>query len=87
MANPNKPRDRPSVPMVLPLIRAVYDRHMAGCCLHILTDDFNVEDECAVLCLEGAREHGHPDCIAAAEMLVQMTTTQRRKAAHQLWTR
>lgn len=35
----DKPRDRPTVPDVLPLVRAIYERHCAGCCLHIVTDD------------------------------------------------
>jgi hypothetical protein len=75
----NKPRDRPTVPGVLPIVRAIYERHCAGCCLHILTDDGNVEDEWATGCLQTARERGHADCISAAEMLVQMTKTQRMR--------
>jgi hypothetical protein len=75
----DKPRDRPTVPDVLPLVRSIYTRHCAGCCLHILTDDCNVDDDSAAFCLETARERGHAECITAAEMLVQMTTTQRRK--------
>jgi hypothetical protein len=75
----NKPRDRPTVPQVLPLVNAVYERHCAGCCLHILTDDCNVEDDHADYCLTQARERDHADCIAAAELLVRMTETQRRE--------
>lgn len=72
---------KPTIPQVLPLVRAVYRRHGAGCCLHVLTDDCNVNDESARFCLDLARKEGHADCIAAAEMLVQMSKTQRRKVA------
>jgi hypothetical protein len=73
----DKPRDRPTVPDVLPIVKAIYERHCAGCCLHIVTDDGNAEQECAEFCLTYARDQGHEDCIQAAEMLVQMTETQR----------
>jgi hypothetical protein len=70
---------KPTVPDVLPLVNAVYARHCAGCCLHILTDDGNVDNDHAAFCLTSAQERGHADCLAAAEMLVQMSRTQRRK--------
>lgn len=75
----DKPRDRPTVPDVLPLVAVVYARHCAGCCAHILVDDGNVDDESAAYCLQRATEQGHADCIALCTALAQMTTTQRRK--------
>jgi hypothetical protein len=75
----DKPRDRPTVPDVLPLVRAIYERHCAGCCLHIITDDGNVEQHSADFCVECARERGHDDCLRAAELLAQMTSTQRHR--------
>jgi hypothetical protein len=71
--------DKPTVPEVLPLVQAVYRRHSGGCCLHIVTDDGNVEDEHVTYCLEYAKEQAHPDCIAAAELLLRMSKTQRLK--------
>jgi hypothetical protein len=71
--------EKPTVPEVLPLVQAVYDRHTAGCCLHILTDDGNVDDGDAAFCLEQAKQQGHADCLAAAELLVRMSKTQRLK--------
>jgi len=79
----NKSRTRPTVPDVLPLVRKVYDQHGAGCCLHVVVDDGNWQQCFADSCLEWARENGHPDCIAAAEMLAQMTGTQRKKVYKQ----
>lgn len=74
---------RPTVPEVLPLVRAIYNRPdgsgVTGCCLHILTDDGNTGVDTAQFCFDYAREQGHVDCIAAAEMLVLMTETQHHK--------
>ena len=70
---------KPTVPEVLPLLHAVYSRHAAGCCAHIVTDDDNTEDHCAEYCLQQALEQGHADCIALCDALVQMSPTQRHK--------
>ncbi len=74
--NPN----RPKVPDLVPLIRAVYDSPLggAGCCLHVVTDDGNWD--CAEYVLEYARERKCPGCITAAEMMVQMTESQISRA-------
>lgn len=76
---PNKPRDRPTVPQVAPLMARVYQRHAAGCCAHLVLDDGNVEDHSAQFCLQWALDKGHPDCIELCEALVKMTRTQRLK--------
>ena len=75
------PTDRPHVPDVLPLVHAIYARPGGGvgCCLHILTDDGNCEQDHADHVLALAREREHPDCIQAAELLVRMSHTGRRK--------
>ena len=74
---------KPTILEVLPLVQAVYARHCAGCCLHIVTDDGNVDQGCAEFCLEQARKSGHVDCLAAAEQLVLMSPTQRKKIYRQ----
>jgi hypothetical protein len=63
----------------IPLAQAVYRRHAAGCCAHIITDDGNVEQDHADWTLTYAREKGHPDCIALCEVLARMSQTQRQK--------
>ncbi len=73
----DKPRDRPSVASVIPLVHAIYQRHAAGCCLHLITDDDNYEQEHADWCMNHARERGHSDCIAAMDIIAQFTDTQR----------
>ena len=70
---------KPTVKDVIPLVRAIYSRHAAGCCLHILTDDGNVKQIDVDFCLTRARQAGHPDCQRAAELLAQMSQTQRRR--------
>lgn len=80
MGSPRMNPGRPKVPDLAPLIAAIYRRPNggAGCCLHVVTDDGNWE--CAAFCLDYAWEHGHPDCIAAAEMMAQMTESQIARA-------
>ena len=70
---------KPTVPEVLPLVLALYERNCVGCCLHILLDDGNVKDSHALFCLEYAKKAGHADCIKLAELICQMSTTQRMK--------
>ncbi len=82
MKDPN----RPKVPDLVPLIKAVYASPAggAGCCLHIVTDDDNYG--CAADCLgwaieAEAKEPGqHTNCVKAAEMMTKMTKTQIAKA-------
>lgn len=75
--NPN----RPKVPDLVPLIAAVYasPNGGAGCCLHVVTDDGNWDS--AEFALGHARERNCKPCIAAAEMMVQMTESQISRAA------
>lgn len=71
---------RPKVPDLVPLIRAVYasPEGGAGCCLHVVTDDGNWNFIDFVL--GEARLNEHPPCIAAAEMMAQMTESQVARA-------
>jgi hypothetical protein len=58
-------------------LKAVYKRHCAGCCLHILADDGNIEQSHASWCAGYAAATGHKDCIAAADLLENMTDPER----------
>jgi hypothetical protein len=73
---PDWPADRPKVPDALPLKASIYARHSAGCCLHVVIDDGNLDDACLRLCLQDAE---HDDCRALAAMLLRMSPTQRRR--------
>ena len=73
---PDKPRDRPQVPDAMPLVHSIYERHSAGCCMHIVLDDGNLEDGSIEFC-RGIAEHD--DCRRLADMMLQMTMSQRRR--------
>ncbi len=81
---------KPTVPEVLPLVHRLYDEddvctRDAGCVgghLHIVLDDDNGEDGCVAFCLEEARKDGCATCLRLAELLMQMSRTQRLKLAN-----
>lgn len=72
-----------TVRAVLPLVRALYasPEGGAGCCLHIVVDDYNVEDSHVAFCEEYARRQGHDACERLAVLLRAMTRGQRSKVA------
>lgn len=72
-----KCKPRPTVDQVLPLVRRLYERNHAGCCLHIALDDGNVTDGDVEFCLEWATNEGHADCAELSNLLLLMTKTQR----------
>jgi hypothetical protein len=72
---------KPTVPEVLPLVDAVYARHCAGCCFHVVLDDWNIEKHFIDSACDWAMERGHEDCMALAEKMRHMTPTQVRKLA------
>jgi hypothetical protein len=75
---------KPTVPEVLPLVRAYYQKpgNAAGGNLHVVLDDVNIEDQFVVLSLERAKQQHDDDAARIAELLLQMSKTQRRKVAH-----
>lgn len=72
---------KPTVPEVLPLVRALYESEHggAGGCLHIVLDERNVEDSSVRFCIEsGCCEQ----CLPVALLLQKMSRTQRGKLAN-----
>lgn len=76
---PDKPRTRPSVKDLVPLVREIYQSSLTGCCLHIALDDGNIEDGHLEFCGEYARKKQHQVCAQVAEGMRAMTRTQRNK--------
>ena len=80
MSDPLKIRPRPSVPEVLLLVKALYQEHLAGCCLHVQLDDGNLsdaffDDESRQTVLHcGNAEHLH-----LFNMLAKMTHSKRAR--------
>ena len=72
---------KPTVPEVLPLVNKYYAKpgNGAGGCLHLVLDDGNIETSHVQVCLNYARENGDTDGVALAELLLQMSYTQRNK--------
>jgi hypothetical protein len=70
---------RPTVPEVLPLVRALYALpfHGVGGHLHIVLDDGNIEDGSVRFCLDAARGANCAPCAELAEKLLEMSKTQR----------
>ena len=67
-----------------PVIRAIYDRHGAGGCWHIVLDDGNFDSR--DFCARYARDQNCAPCIAATPMLLAASLTQISKAARR-WRR
>lgn len=79
---PDLPPDRPKVPEAAELIRQIYASAGggSGCCLHLVTDDHNLERHFVEWSAEYARERGHELCERTARMLAAMTRSQRDRA-------
>lgn len=75
----------------------LYSGHMkgAGCCLHILTDDCNIEDSSVDFCIKWAEEaiskgrdsygNTHEDCLALAKLYRELTVRERAIVLNMGW--
>ncbi len=72
---------KPTVPDVLPLVNDLYKRAPVGCCLHVVLDDWNVDNHSVDFCIEQARTQGHGQCEELARTLRAMSRTQRLRLA------
>jgi hypothetical protein len=83
---PDKPRERPTVPDVLPLAYAYYEKpgNSAGGSLHSVLDDGNLEEHHVLSAFDRAAVRGDLDGCVLATMMLAMTGTQRRKVCAML---
>ncbi len=65
---------------LVPLIRAVYKGHGAGCCWHVVFDDGNIDRECIDFCAKEAAARDCKPCLALARVVGQFSLTQVSKA-------
>jgi len=74
---------KPTVPDVIPLIEAYYKKpgNEVGGNLHVVLDDYNIDTASVQFCLDQATAENDADGVKLAEMLLQMSRTQRLKAA------
>lgn len=70
---------KPTVPEVLPFVRALYEVECTGGSLHIVLDDGNLADSHVRFCLDEARKIGDRFGEALASVLLRMSVTQRAK--------
>ena len=78
---PYTARDKPTVPEVLPLVRAYYSMpgNGAGGSLHVVLDDGNIDDYFVRSCLLSAQESGDAAGAGLAALLLKMSKTQRSR--------
>jgi len=67
------------------MVEQLYQRSGAGCCLHIITDDFNVQDQHAAFCLDYAEKQGHRQCYELAKLFIHMSPKERAQTLGLPW--
>jgi hypothetical protein len=80
----NLPRARPSlIPLALPMVAKIYAHHAAGCCWHIVLDDYNVDNDSVDFCIKHNEEEDCPleACKQLGPIMLVMSKTQRLKLA------
>lgn len=68
------------IPVVEVLTRLIYEHHGAGCCMHIVTDDGNLEDVHVQHCLKSAYLSDHFHCMSLAALLLTIPEDMREDA-------
>jgi len=56
-----------------------------GCCLHILTDDCNINDDDVQWCLNYAKERGCQLCVETARVYLSLTKHNRAVVLNMGW--
>lgn len=80
MDSPEEELLKAMIPVVETLTRLIYEHHGAGCCMHITTDDGNIEDVHVQHCLKIAVTAEHMHCIALASLLLTIPESMREDA-------
>lgn len=68
-----------TVPEVMPLVLEYCSRNLTGGSLHIVLDDGNIDDDDILFCREYAVEQDDESGVELADLLLQMSKTQRKK--------
>ena len=77
---------KPTTDQVLPLVRAYYAKNGNSCGgnMHIVLDDGNTDLDSILFCRNQAQQSGDADGERIANLLIQMSLTQRNKIYHSL---
>jgi len=73
-----------TIPEVIPLFKEYLSKpgNGVGGSLHIVTDDFNVEDCHIQYCIDYAKQKGENEAVKLGDFLLHMSKTQRKKLVH-----
>ncbi len=74
-----KPSAKITVPEVIDRFAAYYEKHITWGSLHIVLDDFNIDNGSVEFCIKYAEEKGDAEGLELAKILLQMSPTQRKK--------
>lgn len=79
--------DKPTIPEVLPIIKAYRDTpgNGAGGSLHAIFDDGNIRDSDIKWCIEYATKEGDKAGTELGQILLRMSKTQRNKLANMFY--
>lgn len=74
-------RTKPTIPEVMPLVKAyrALPGNSVGGSLHVVLDDGNIDDGSVIHCRRYASERRDDKGVELADLLLQMSKTQRRK--------
>lgn len=73
--------ERPSVPQYADRFRAYHAKNATWGSLHVVLDDFNLNDANVRACIESARECADLEGEDLGHILLKMSKTQRKKIA------
>lgn len=74
--------NKPTIDAVVGRFAEYLRRNLAWGCLHIVLDDGNIEDDSVLFCKRFAIEQGDKEGAELADLLLQMSKTQRKKLPH-----
>lgn len=72
----------PNIPDVIERFKSYHSSHGAWGSLHVVCDDFNVDDASVRFCIQLAEDNNDLEGKELALILLHMSKTQRRKLAN-----
>lgn len=78
----NAESGRPTIPEVVADFARYYADNPTWGSLHIVLDDYNVEDSHVDFCISFAEQKGDTEGLRLAKILRSMSKTQRKKLGH-----
>jgi hypothetical protein len=76
--------DKLTIPDVLPIFQDFIRRNPAGGSLHIVLDDWNLEDDHIKYCINYAKECNDNEAVKLGEIMLQLSMTQRNKLVNKI---